>query len=77
MALQVSLRSLVTDQYGSIAKFAENLGWSYSKAYRVVSGEQEINTGDIRNVCEALGIVEPEDIVSVFSLSNRLQTGRG
>jgi len=69
MASPNKLRGLVVAQYGSIRRFAECLGWSYAKAYRIVTGVQEPNSTDISCMAEALHLEDDApSIVEVFIL---------
>ena len=63
------LRGLAVMKYGSVAKMAVALGWSYSKLNRIVNRIQEPTAGDIREMTTALGITDAAEIVSVFSLT--------
>ena len=62
------IRGKVLSVFKSIAEFAQAAGWSYAKALRIVSGKQNPDTEDVRQMCEVLNITDPEQVASVFSL---------
>ena len=65
----MKLRGLAIMKYGSLAKMATALGWSYSRLSRIVRAEREPTSGEIREMATALEITDAAEIVSVFSLS--------
>lgn len=73
MSAPNKLRGLVVSEFGSIRKLAEALGWSYSKAYRIVQGVQEPGATDINALTDALPSMSADEIVSVFLLPWRSQ----
>ena len=62
------LHGTVVASYGSISNLAKKIGWSYAKTYRIVRGIQDADVNDIRALIQALGITNPGDVVSLFSL---------
>ena len=64
----LTLRGGVVSVYGSIAKFAQKVGWSYAKAYRIATGGQIPDLNDMKTICAALQIESPDDICRLFSL---------
>lgn len=63
------LHGLIMSRYGSIANFANQCGFSYSKAWRLVKGRQPKTEQDMRDLITALGIQESQEIVALFSLA--------
>lgn len=63
---KVTLRGLVISSYGTIKKFASEMGWSYRKAAYIVSGRQEATASDIEKMADGLGIEVPEIFKQVF-----------
>ena len=69
MSISRTIRGLTAEHFGSIANLARELGWSYSKACRIVTGKQEPTISDVRDLAKIFKLDKAEDIVSVFSLS--------
>lgn len=65
---KITLRGMVVSIFGNISEFAQSIGWSYSKAYRIVSGDQIPDLNDVREICKALQVADPEDICKIFYL---------
>ena len=68
MDSKITLRGMVVSAFGNISEFAQEIGWSYSKTYRIVSGEQTPDISDVRDICKALRVKDPEDICKLFYL---------
>ena len=60
------LRGVVAEKFGSCSKFADALGWSGRKTRDIVSGRQEPNAKDIKQMADTLGINEPKEFMRVF-----------
>lgn len=61
-----SLRGKIVGMYGTLLKFAEVIGWSSRKVYDIVNGNQEPTASDIETMCDALNVVIPEEMRSLF-----------
>lgn len=68
MSNQENLRSIVLGQYHTITDFSRAIGWSYSKAYRIINGKQIPDSSDIQEFCRAVGLNDPGRIARIFSL---------
>ena len=68
MPTENRLHGLVMARYGSIANFANQCGFSYSKAWRLVKGRQPKTEQDMRELITALNLQESQEIVALFSL---------
>ena len=62
------LKDFVKLRCGSVAKLANEVGWSDAKTRRVVYGEQEPTPTEMRQLAEALGLKSAEEIAAVFHL---------
>lgn len=62
----MNLRGIVVSKYGTVAKFAQAIGWCGSKAGRIVRGEQEPNVSEIKDMVRILGLADPETVCSIF-----------
>ena len=62
------LRGLIASQFGSIRKFANFLGWSYSKTYRIVNRISQPDASDIGEMADALHLHDGDMIVGTFIL---------
>lgn len=67
------LLGLVVSKFGSIRKLADALGWSYSKAYRIITGTQEPGAADIATLSDIWPNLSGEDILEIFILPWRSQ----
>lgn len=65
---QHPLLSAVLTRYRSINKFAEAIGWSYARAYRIVNGVQAPDIYEAREILKILGINDAGTAISLFSL---------
>lgn len=68
MERQDTLQGLVLGQYRTISAFARAIGWSYSKAYRIINGKQLPDSSDIQEFCRAVNLTDPGRIARIFSL---------
>jgi hypothetical protein len=68
MYQQETLRGVVMNQYRTITAFARAIGWSYSKAYRIINGKQIPDSTDIQEFCRTVGLTDPGRIARIFSL---------
>ena len=46
------IRGTVYARYDTIKSFAKDIGWGQGKAYRIVNGEQEMSSADVRAFCK-------------------------
>lgn len=67
------LLGLVVSRFGSIRKMAEAVGWSYSKAYRIITGSQEPGATDIATLSDIWPHLSGEEILEIFILPWRSQ----
>ena len=70
-----TLRLAILGEYKSVAAFAKAVGWSNSKASRIVRGEQAPDLPDIRRIAKALRLESPQELDELFCLVERPQTG--
>lgn len=56
----MTLRGKIFDKYASVEQFAKDVGWSASKARRIVRGDQVPDTDDIVVITEHLHLSESE-----------------
>lgn len=70
-----TLRLAILGEYKSIAAFAKAVGWSNSKASRIVRGEQAPDLTDIRRIAKALHIETAGELDELFCLVECPQTG--
>lgn len=75
MATIRTLRLAILGEYNSITAFARAVGWSNSKASRIVRGEQAPDLSDIRCIAKALHIESPQELDELFCLTECPQTG--
>lgn len=74
MNTENKLRGMIVSQFGSLRRFADVLGWNYSKLYRIVTHAQEPDATDINVLSDALRITEdPTAVVELFLLPWRSQ----
>ncbi len=66
MAGVVNLKGAIISKFGSVSNFAKALGWSYSRARRIVCGKQEPGVSEIRLIVSALGISDPSMVMCLF-----------
>lgn len=72
----MTLKGRAVGLYGSLNNFATSVGWSYSKAYRVLNGRQKnLSVAELRTILDALH-VKDADFLPVFKfLTDCPQTG--
>jgi hypothetical protein len=61
-----NLRGLIIAKYRTILAFANAVKWSKRRTYDLLNGRQEMTLADMETICEALEIVLPSDIRSLF-----------
>jgi len=66
MENNITLRGLVVSKFGTVDKFAKEMGWCKSKTYRIVNNHQEPNATEIRDMVQKLGIIDPSFVISIF-----------
>lgn len=64
--MNMKLRGRIVEMYGSIARFAEAIGWSARKVSYIVNGKQEPTGKEIEAMAEALQVEIPEDLRVLF-----------
>lgn len=64
--MNLTLRGRIIEMYGTIAKFAEAIGWSARKVSYIVNGKQEPTGHDIEVMACALRVEIPADLHSLF-----------
>ena len=60
------LRGRIVAAYGTIANFAEELGWSQRKTSYIVNGKQEPTGKDIEQMAVALHVEIPAELHALF-----------
>ena len=60
------LRGRIIAMYHSVLNFGKKLNWSSRKTYAIVSGKQEPTARDIADMCNALDITIPKDMMDMF-----------
>ena len=60
------LRGAVYAKYRSITAFANTIGWSYSKASRIVNEEQTPSAAEITLMAKTLEITNPGEFMRIF-----------
>lgn len=60
------LRGAVYSRYATISSFANAIGWSYSKANRIVNDEQSPNADEMVRIADALGIATQAEFIRIF-----------
>lgn len=63
---ELTLRELLVRKFGSIAKFAEGIGWSYRKAYAILNGKQEPTASEMEEIAQKADMQSPEEFVRFF-----------
>lgn len=66
MLQPITLKGAVIVKWGSMAKFAQILGWSQRKTRDIVSGRQIPNAVEIEKMATALEVDLPEDLKALF-----------
>jgi len=60
------IRGKIIERFGTLTKFATEIGWTPNKVSRVLRGQQELSATDIKQFSLALKISEPSDVVALF-----------
>lgn len=63
---ELTLRELLVRKFGSIAKFAEAVHWSYRKAYSIVNMKQEPTASEMETIAVAAEMRSSEEFVRFF-----------
>lgn len=63
---QLTKRGLVVSKYGSISKFAKEMGWSYRRANYIINDKQQANATEIDQMARAFGIELPDAFRQLF-----------
>jgi len=61
-----NLRGVVLGAYPSISAFARDIQWDRKKASRIINGNQDPSTKDIREIVELLNIRNADDFLDIF-----------
>lgn len=67
---EITLRELLLRKFGSIAKFAEAIGWSYRKAYAIVNHKQEPTASEMEEIAKITEMQSAEEFVRFFYLDS-------
>lgn len=62
----ISMKGMIVSKCGSVAKFADIMGWKYSKASRIANGRQEPTATDIKQMTKLFGIQLPDLFCVLF-----------
>lgn len=62
----INLRGAIVSKFGSVSKFAKEIGWCYSKANRIANGKQEPDASDIKDMVKVLNIEDPSVVSAIF-----------
>ena len=62
----ITVKGFILSKFGSVAKFAEYVGWSNRKARDIVSGRQKPTAKDMEVIADALGIKTAEPFCALF-----------
>ena len=60
------LRGRVISVFGTIGKFANEIGWSRRKASCIINGNQEATASDIEAMARVLNVELPEEFKILF-----------
>lgn len=64
--MSVNLRGYVFSKHKNVYEFADSIGWSRSKAGRIVRGEQSPTMDECCELAEHFGIKDCETFVNLF-----------
>lgn len=67
---ELTLKELLIRKFGSIAKFAEAIKWSYRKAYAIVNRKQEPTASEMEEIARVAGMQSAEEFVRFFYLDS-------
>ena len=59
------LRGIVFAKYRTIKEFSDAIGWQRNKSARILNGDQEPNSDDMRDVI-VLFQLTPEEFIGIF-----------
>lgn len=62
----ITVKGSIISKFGSVAKFAEHVGWSNRKARDIVSGRQKPTASDMEVISAALDIRTAEPFCALF-----------
>ena len=73
-----NLRGAVYSHFRTLSEFAVTIGWSYSKAFRIVNGEQEPTANEITLIAATLGVEDQSEFMRIFfdEMSTKWTSGR-
>jgi len=60
------LRGRAIMQYGTLAKFASEIGWAPTKVSRILNGKQPLTLSDSLKIADALHIEAPSEYLEIF-----------
>ena len=60
------LRGKVVAQYGTLAKFASEIGWAPNKISRIFNGKQPLTVKDALKIASALKIEDSAEFLDIF-----------
>jgi hypothetical protein len=60
------IRGLVYERYKTVSEFARDIGWSYSKANRIVNNRQDLSCDDIEKITLLFCINTQEQFFDIF-----------
>ena len=74
-----NLRGAVYSHFRTLSEFAVAIGWSYSKACRIVNGEQEPTANEITLIAATLDVENQAEFMRIFfeEMSTKWTTDRG
>lgn len=61
-----ALRGKVVEEFGTVCKFAEAMGWSARKASYVTAGRQELTVKEVEECAKVLNIDNARDFMRIF-----------
>lgn len=60
------LRGKVVAQYGTLTKFASEIGWAPNKISRIFNGKQPLTVKDALKIASALKIEDSTEFLDIF-----------
>ena len=60
------IRGKIITQYGSLTKFADELGWAPTKISRILREKQDMTVKDAKQFADKLQIEDPSEVVALF-----------
>lgn len=58
----MTLKGRAVGMFGSVSNFADKLGWSYSRTYRLLTGRQNMTLPEFAEIISALNITDAEEV---------------